>query len=138
VTPLMCGKCSQEFRYNIQLMKHLKSCSEFGSVGGHFICDVCQKVFQSALSLQKHQMKIHKTSIFFCSECQETFASSNEAKLHRRTAQHKTLATRKKLLKNPQLKLQLRKVCRVCKEETANVEELRDHMLAAHPEHKFR
>lgn len=138
LTSLPCGKCLREFRYNIQLMKHLKTCDGPTLLSGHFICDECQKAFQSALSLQKHQVKVHKTSIFFCTECQETFKTANEAKLHRRTVQHKTLSKRKRLLKNPRLKARLMKICPVCKAEKSDILELKDHILVAHPERKFR
>lgn len=143
LTPLSCGVCSQEFRYNIQRLHHLKTCaadsrnSKF-SFGGNFTCDVCQKAFQSALSLQKHGVKAHRTSIFFCSECQQTFETADDAKLHRRTAQHKALASRKRMRGDPQLQARLRKICPICKAEKLDVLELKDHILAAHPEHNFR
>lgn len=140
LTSLRCGKCSAVFRYNIQLMRHLKDCEgdEDKAKSEHFICDSCPKAFQSALSLQKHQTKIHKISIFFCTRCQKTFKTALESKLHRRTAQHKTLAARKRILKNPELKVRARKVCPVCKEDKLDVVELRSHILATHPEHRFR
>lgn len=142
LTNVACNKCHQEFRYNIQRLKHLPTCeaparSKF-SFKENFVCGNCQKAFQSALSLQKHQIKAHKTSIFFCSECQETFKSADEAKLHRRTPEHKALATRKRILLDPKFRARLRKICQVCKEPKADTLELREHILVAHPEHKFR
>lgn len=139
LTPLRCGKCSTAFRYNIQLMRHLKHCEGVaGRLDSHFICDSCPKAFQSALSLQKHQTKIHKISIFFCTRCQLTFKTALESKLHRRTAQHKSLAVRNRIQRSPQIKARVRKTCPVCKEDQLDVVELRSHILATHPEHRFR
>jgi Zinc-finger double-stranded RNA-binding len=142
LTSLKCSKCLQEFRYNIQLMHHLKTCEVAAgnkfNFAENFICDSCPKAFQSALSLQKHQLKAHKTSVFFCSECEKTFKTAKEAKRHRATTQHKSLASRKRMLKDPQLKARLRKVCPICGEEKLDVLELKDHLFAAHPERKFR
>lgn len=142
LTTVSCKNCSEEFRYNIQLMKHLEKCEDAPSgkffFSNSFVCDTCHKAFQSALSLQKHKVKEHKTSIFFCSECQKTFKSAIDAKLHRKTAQHKVLAARKRMRNDPQLKARLSKKCPVCAEEKLDNFELRDHILQAHPEHKFR
>lgn len=142
LTTMACKHCSEEFRYNIQLMKHLQTCEAATITKSNFVdnvvCDVCHKAFQSALSLQKHKMKEHKTSVFFCSECRETFESANDAKIHRKTVQHKTLASRKRMQNDPQLKARLHRNCPVCGEGKLDNFELRDHIIAAHPEHKFR
>lgn len=139
LTSLTCSKCSQDFRYNLQLMQHLKSCAtnDF-NFADNFICDSCPKAFQSALSLQKHQLKTHKTSIFFCSECQQTFNTAKDAKLHRATTQHKALAARKRMQNDPNLKARLSKICPICGETKLDNLELKDHIVAAHPERKFR
>lgn len=145
ITTVVCNKCQQEFRYNIQLLKHLPTCKTLAPsttkkfiFKENFVCGICHKAFQSALSLQKHQIKAHKTSIFFCSECQKTFKSANDARLHRRTAQHKAMSTRKRMLNDSKFKARLKKICKVCKESKADILELREHILAMHPEHKFR
>ena len=139
---LKCSKCSMEFRYNIQLMQHLKTCEAEAKTkfnfSDTFVCPDCKKAFQSALSLQKHQLKAHKTAIYFCSDCKLTFNSAKEAKLHRSTTEHKTLSSRKRMLNDPQLRARLRKICPICKEEKLDILELKDHILAAHPERKFR
>ena len=142
LTPLSCSKCSREFRYNIQLMQHLKTCEAAAvdnfSFADNFICDSCPKAFQSALSLQKHQLKAHKTSIFFCSECRKTFKTAKEAKIHRATTEHKSLASRKRMRDDPELQEKLKKICPHCNEEKLDLLELKDHILAEHPERKFR
>lgn len=142
LTLLKCSTCSREFRYNLQLMQHLKTCEAATvnnfSFADNFICDSCPKAFQSALSLQKHQLKAHKTSIFFCSECRKTFKTAQEAKSHRATTEHKTLASRKRMREDPELKKKLKKICPHCGEEKLDLLELKNHILTAHPERKFR
>jgi Zinc-finger of C2H2 type len=143
LTLLTCSKCDSEFRYNAQLMRHLRTCekpanSEFRFADGNLICDDCGKAFQSALSLQRHKIKAHESRVFFCSECQKTFASADEAKAHRKTSLHKTLVARKRMLGDPELQQRLQKTCPVCKQQLLDVMELRAHILQEHPEHKFR
>lgn len=143
VTLLSCAKCGADFRYNLQLLRHLRTCekpetSEFRFAEGHVECDDCGKAFQSALSLQRHKIKSHRSRVFFCSECRETFASAAEAKTHRRTALHKSLATRRRMREDPELRRKLSKKCPVCKRELLDVMELRAHVLQEHPERQFR
>ena len=142
LSTVSCINCLEEFRFNIQLMKHLETCQTAAltkfSFSGSFVCDVCNKAFQSALSLQKHKIKKHKTSIYFCSDCKDTFESADDAKAHRQTTQHKAFSSRKRMQSDPQLMARLRKNCPVCGEEKLDNFELRDHILEAHPEHKFR
>lgn len=138
-----CENCAQEFRYNVQLLKHLKTCQAVKSkrkflFGRNSSCDQCARSFQSALSLQKHKLKAHKRSIFFCSECEATFATADEAKMHRSSTLHKMVANRKRMAKDPQLKARLRRVCPICKAEMCDIRELRSHILEAHPERKYR
>ncbi|KAL7029915.1 hypothetical protein ACKWTF_006428 [Chironomus riparius] len=141
ITRLLCKQCRQEFRYNIQLMHHMKDCKfkstdkfKFNEI---FNCDMCDKAFQSGLSLQKHKIKAHRISIFFCSECQLTFDTADEAKSHRRTNQHKTLASRKRILNDPQMKERMKKKCPICKEEQMDIIQLKQHIHEFHPERKF-
>ncbi|XP_070502535.1 zinc finger protein 33A isoform X3 [Chironomus tepperi] len=141
ITRLSCKQCRQEFRYNIQLMHHMKECKfkttdkfKFNDI---FNCDMCDKAFQSGLSLQKHKFISHKISIFFCSKCQLTFDTADEAKLHRRTNQHKTLASHKRILNDPKIKDKLKKKCPICKEEQMDIIQLKQHILDFHPERKF-
>jgi len=140
-----CGNCSQTFRYNVQLMRHLKVCQlklaeafSFAADGGGNACSKCSKVFQSALSLQKHKAKLHGISIFFCSDCKVTFKTALQAKAHRSTTQHKTISSRKKLAANPELGERLKKICSVCQQEMSDIIALKEHILQQHPEHKYR
>ncbi|KAG5683278.1 hypothetical protein PVAND_012568 [Polypedilum vanderplanki] len=143
ITRLFCPHCQQEFRYNIQLMRHSKSCElkkmdkfQFDA-GATYGCDVCEKFFQSGLSLQKHKIKAHKVSIFFCSECQLTFNRASEAKAHRRTNQHKMMAIRKRILNDPHIREQMKKKCQFCGLELMDIIELKEHINIKHPERKF-
>lgn len=142
VTPCVCMNCDTHFRYNIQLMHHLKVCNRTVTDNKqHFSCNDCHKVFQSGLRLQKHQVKVHHLSVFFCSECQMQFPTATEARIHRRTALHKTLSSRKKLLSlaaNDQLTIKLKKVCPICKDERLDVLDLKNHIHESHPEHHYR
>ena len=142
VTPCVCLNCDTHFRYNIQLMHHLKVCNRtFTDNKQHFSCNECHKVFQSGLRLQKHQVKVHHLTVFFCSECQMQFPTAMEARVHRRTALHKTLSSRKKLLSlaaNDQLTIKLKKVCPICKDERLDVLDLKNHIHESHPEHHYR
>jgi hypothetical protein len=139
---LFCMQCQQEFRYNIQLMQHLRTC-KFKSIdkfkfNDTFDCDMCEKAFQSALSLQKHKIKAHGIFIFFCSECKLTFQTALEAKTHRRTNQHKAMARRKKSLQDPIAREKMKKVCPFCDDVLMDIIELKQHIRDAHPERNFR
>ncbi|CAO1413602.1 unnamed protein product [Diamesa hyperborea] len=141
VTPCVCMNCDTHFRYNIELMHHLKVCNQTVTDNKQlFSCNECHKVFQSELRLQKHQIKVHHLSVFFCSECQMQFPTASDARIHRRTALHKTLSTRKKLLSlaaNDQLTIKLKKVCPICKDERLDVLDLKNHIHESHPEHHY-
>lgn len=142
IKKISCKNCQEEFRYNIQLLQHLKTCKlkskgEF-SFGGYSNCDICDKSFQSALTLQKHKMRVHKVSIFYCSECHLTFDSAVEAKIHRRTNLHRAVSMRKKISNNPKELEHLKKNCPFCKEKKLDAMELKQHIQDAHPESKFR
>lgn len=142
ISPIACKNCRKEFRYNIQLLQHLKTC-KFESMrkftfDGYTICDLCDKTFQSTLALQKHKMRAHKISIFYCSECHLTFDSAVEAKKHRQTYLHKAISTRNKISKNPTALEHLKKTCPFCKEKKLDIMELKEHILTEHPESKFR
>ena len=142
VIPCVCMNCDTHFRYNIQLMHHLKVCNlTVNDNKQHFSCTNCHKVFQSGLRLQKHQVKVHYLSVFFCTECQMTFTTATAARIHRRTALHKTLSSRKKLLSlaaDSQLTIKLKKVCPICKDERLDVLDLKNHIHESHPEHHYR
>lgn len=141
ISPISCKNCRKEFRYNIQLLQHLKTCkieSKKFAFDGYTICDLCDKTFQSALALQKHKMRAHKISIFYCSECHLTFDSAVEAKKHRRTNLHKAISMRKKISNNPSALEHLKKTCPFCKEKKLDIMELKEHILTTHPENKFR
>lgn len=134
---IFCMKCSLEFRYNFQLLRHLEICA-IPSFDAPNICDICKKAFQSTLSLQKHKKNVHNSLIFFCTECQKTFSSAKESKTHRKTSKHKALALRKRMRQEKSTASCLNKICPVCREEKLDILELRDHILHAHPEQQFR
>lgn len=141
ITRLTCKQCGREFRYNIQLMHHARECKEstlnFKFNDTIFNCDMCDKAFQSGLSLQKHKIKAHGITIFFCSECQLTFNTADEAKAHRRTNQHKTLAARRRISNDPELRQRIMKKCPVCGDELEDIIQLKQHIHDFHPERRF-
>lgn len=145
ISVILCKYCRKEFRYNIQLLQHLKTCEykngEKFTFGGYTICNICDKTFQSAMALQKHKVRIHKISIFYCSECNMTFNSACEAKKHRRTNLHKAISLRRKrkISNNVETKKFLKnKNCPYCKQEQSDIIELKEHILTFHPQNKFR
>lgn len=146
ISLILCKFCRKEFRYNIQLLQHLKSCKSKSEekfiFDGYTKCNICDKTFQSALTLQKHKVRNHKISIFFCSECNMTFNSAAEAKKHRRTNLHKAISLRRRRNKISNdveaTKCLKKKICPYCKQEQLDVIELKEHILTFHPKNKFR
>lgn len=148
ITLILCRYCRKEFRYNFQLLQHMKTCESKATAvatskeqkfifDGYSACNLCDKTFQSTLALQKHNIKVHKISIFYCSQCHMTFKSAIEAKKHRRTNLHKTISFRRKN-SNIDVTSLKKKVCPYCKQEFFDVIELKEHILTSHPKRKFR
>jgi Zinc-finger of C2H2 type len=147
ISRISCKYCHQEFRFNIQLIRHLKTCDlksqQKFPFDGYTNCNICEKVFQSALALQKHKRTIHKISIFYCSECKMTFETALDAKRHRKTSMHKAISQRQQNMRKGSLfeefeKKQKKKICPHCKQEYLDVIELKQHIQIFHSEHKLR
>ncbi|CRL04670.1 CLUMA_CG017734, isoform A [Clunio marinus] len=139
LSEVRCDKCfvttiSLQHRVDETFEKLNKNLFNFTS---NFICDECQRAFQSALSLQKHKRRTHKNPIFFCTDCEKTFVTADEARIHRNGIDHKTITSRKRMQSDPKLKARLQKTCPVCNDTMLDNVELRDHILAMHPEHYF-
>ena len=136
LSPITCENCKQDFALNVELLQHLQVCSRVeptfqfsGVFSSAFVCSTCKKGFQCAVTLQKHHMEAHETTLFYCSFCELTFPTSAEAKQHRRSSKHKATAKKVRgVLVKP-------KVCKVCNLVFENLDELKQHMFREHPEY---
>jgi hypothetical protein len=149
ISRISCKYCHQEFRFNIQLIRHLKTCDlksqQKFPFDGYTNCNICEKVFQSALALQKHKRTAHKISIFYCSECKMTFETARDAKKHRKTSLHKAISQRQNMKKKKgsleefkQQQKNKKKNCPHCKQECLDIIELKQHIQIFHSEDKLR
>lgn len=149
---IVCPRCAQCFQLNVQLRSHMNN-DQCGTpeTGGAtvsavaaaassssdryqsiFRCPTCPVIAQSLRSLQHHQTKMHAHSAFFCSICQQTFATSAEAREHRSTAEHKVQSKRQRLSESgAEL---LRRKCRCCEATLSDVVQLKEHMRSMHPD----
>ncbi|XP_052750855.1 zinc finger protein 28-like [Galleria mellonella] len=137
---LRCETCNVEFRYNMEIKRH---CQKTGHALAYTAtdsyqelhkCKHCKVKFKSSLSLAAHLKTIHKQKAFFCLVCSKTFNSSEEAKHHRQTSEHRI--RKKEILKEKGLITKdLTKKCPYCKDELflKNILELKDHIRRVHP-----
>lgn len=142
-TVLRCGTCSNEFRYNVEVKQH---CRKTGHELCHTAtegyqelhkCQQCNDKFKSSLTLAAHLKSKHKQRSFFCLVCSVTFASSEEAKRHRQTSEHRV--RRKEILSAKGVSVKsLKKKCPYCKDNVwlKNIIELKDHIRNVHPDNK--
>lgn len=136
LSPIICQNCNQDFALNFLLLQHLRVCSpveptfQFSGVfSSAFVCQTCKKGFQCAVSLQKHHLEVHEATYFYCSLCELTFTTANEAKQHRRSHQHKETAKKVRgVLEKP-------KVCKVCMLVFDAMDGLKQHIFREHPEY---
>ncbi|XP_045785022.1 zinc finger protein Xfin [Maniola jurtina] len=139
-TVLSCATCDKEFRYNMEIKRHcLKA--------GHALaitatdnyqelhrCQHCKQKFKSSVTLAAHLKSSHKQKAFFCLVCSKTFATSEEAKRHRQTSEHRI--RRKENMSQRGLDTKdLSKKCPYCTEKVIlkNILELKDHIRRIHP-----
>ncbi|XP_011502698.1 PREDICTED: zinc finger protein 780B [Ceratosolen solmsi marchali] len=141
---LMCSTCCRRFRYNIQLRFHAKDTghevdhSASDEYQCRLTCNVCGQVVRSLISLQRHQLALHKpakegvniASPYFCSFCLLKFRTARQAVLHRRTSSHKETVKRRKAGDVPKSFIQ----CPHCKETHSELVEHKYHLLSKHPE----
>ncbi|KAK9879849.1 hypothetical protein WA026_008353 [Henosepilachna vigintioctopunctata] len=138
VNYVQCGTCSEQFRLNIQLKKHMNTFNHklpenFESTDCR--CDICGSNFNSDISLQRHNKNVHKLKSFICGICKLTFRSSGEAKEHRNSDQHYYATLEKK---NSSDKTILQKQCQYCSQNFKNFLELKEHIKIAHTEFHSR
>lgn len=142
-TILKCGSCFKEFRYNIEMKKH---CEKTGHPLPFTATDVyqelhncqhCKTKFKSSLTLAAHLKSKHNQKAFLCLVCEKTFLSSEEAKKHRQTSEHRV--RRKENLKDQGIPIKdMTKKCPYCIEKVIfrNILVLKEHIRSAHPEVK--
>uniref|UniRef100_A0AAG5DI19 C2H2-type domain-containing protein n=1 Tax=Anopheles atroparvus TaxID=41427 RepID=A0AAG5DI19_ANOAO len=141
ITRIRCDCCEQEFRYNAELRRHQRHCTEASveaieqvrtRVQNTFLCGLCSATFPNRIRLLQHGQKLHRLAHYYCSICECSFGTAQESMQHRRTTHHKIMSARRRK------KLNLaRKSCFVCKKELADVLELKQHIATYHPEVKY-
>ncbi|XP_058123751.1 zinc finger protein ZFAT [Anopheles ziemanni] len=141
ITRIRCDFCEEEFRYNAELRRHQRHCTEASleaieevrtRVQNTFLCELCNSTFPNRIRLLQHGQKLHRLAHYYCSICECSFETAQESARHRRTSRHKVLSARRR--KKTSL---VRKSCPVCKEELADVLELKQHIANCHPEVKY-
>ncbi|CAH2085992.1 unnamed protein product [Euphydryas editha] len=139
-TIFRCEICRQEFRYNFEIKQH---CLKTGHEMAHTAtdtyqelhrCQHCRQKFKSSVTLAAHLKSRHKQKAFFCLVCSRTFSSSEEAKRHRQTSEHR-IRRKEKLRERGMTTKDLSKKCPYCTEKVIlrNILELKDHIKRAHP-----
>ncbi|KFB38565.1 hypothetical protein ZHAS_00005844 [Anopheles sinensis] len=141
ITRIRCDSCEEEFRYNAELRRHQRHCTEASletieevrtRVQNTFLCELCNSTFPNRIRLLQHGQKLHRLAHYYCSICECSFETAQESARHRRTSRHKVLSARSR--KKTSL---VKKSCPVCKEELADVLELKQHIANCHPEVKY-
>ncbi|KAI8434662.1 hypothetical protein MSG28_003195 [Choristoneura fumiferana] len=92
---LKCETCYKEFRYNAEIRRHCEltdhqltytATDEYQELHN---CQQCSAKFKSSLTLAAHLKSVHKQKTHLCLVCSRTFCSSEEAKQHRNTSEHR-------------------------------------------------
>ncbi|KAK6625350.1 hypothetical protein RUM43_005647 [Polyplax serrata] len=132
-----CSICFKEFRFSRELTRHREVHHPEtldADAGNKFACTLCDQSFKSMKSLQKHIIHMHKGDVkipYFCSTCNEFFATVTEAKNHRNGQLHKY----KKALADsgglPQKKGLVR-TCTYCGDTLENIDKLKSHLYDRH------
>ncbi|XP_056634937.1 zinc finger protein 585B [Diorhabda sublineata] len=134
--PTKCPTCNEEFLLNMQLLNHCKQFqhddTEVKKFKNEYICDICGEGLLSNMSLRRHKHIIHKQKYFICTPCNLKFDDINEAKLHRKSQQHKYKSLEKQNCTN------LKKKCQYCDACFGNFLLLKQHLRSDHPEHNVR
>lgn len=142
-TIIKCDTCLMEFKYNIEMKKHSeKTGHPLGYTGTDIYqelhkCRLCAAKFKSSLTLAAHLKSKHKQRAYLCLVCEKTFNSSEEAKTHRQTSEHRI--RRKENLKEQGVEIKdLRKKCPYCSDRVIlkNIIDLKDHIRTVHPDNK--
>ncbi|KAJ0180800.1 hypothetical protein K1T71_004204 [Dendrolimus kikuchii] len=142
-TIFKCGSCFKEFRYNIEMKKHCEKTGHPLPFTGTDVyqelhnCQYCKTKFKSSLTLAAHLKSKHKQKAFLCLVCEKTFPSSEEAKKHRQTSEHRV--RRKENSKEQGVPIKdMSKKCPYCIEKVIfrNILVLKDHIRSSHPDVK--
>lgn len=139
-TILKCETCYKEFRYNIEMKRHCQSTGHPLTVTATdnyqelHKCQHCKAKFKSSLTLAAHLKSKHKQRAYLCLVCAKTFNSSEEAKRHRQTSEHRIKRTENIRVKGGSAK-DLSKKCPYCIESVIlrNILVLKDHIRKVHP-----
>uniref|UniRef100_A0A336LGN2 CSON007954 protein n=1 Tax=Culicoides sonorensis TaxID=179676 RepID=A0A336LGN2_CULSO len=138
LTEILCPACKQEFRFNIELNKHMINCDNSWK-NYEFKCNMCEKNCKTRAALAQHLARDHPESVgskkFFCSVCKENFATPEEARRHRRTTEHRVKSAR---LRGLDKEGALMKKCQICNETGfKDVLILKEHIREIHPNVKY-
>ncbi|XP_029174316.1 zinc finger and BTB domain-containing protein 24-like [Nylanderia fulva] len=79
-----------------------------------FICDICNKEFQTISNYGRHRRKHFVKNKLVCSKCSQTFNASQDLKVHLKTCKHKIY------------------VCKKCKKQFDSVYKLSKHLQSTH------
>ncbi|XP_075992880.1 uncharacterized protein LOC142987826 [Anticarsia gemmatalis] len=139
-TIFSCATCHQEFRYNIEMKRHCQKTSHPLSVTATdnyqelHNCQQCKAKFKSSLTLAAHLKSKHKQRAYLCLVCAKTFSSSEEAKRHRQTSEHRIRRKENMRAQGVPTK-DLSKKCPYCTEAVIlrNILVLKDHIRRVHP-----
>ena len=72
-----CNTCQKTFRYKAGLKRHIIVTHNRGELKNLFKCNLCEKRFYSNADLNRHSFVHNGVREFSCSQCSESFYSSN-------------------------------------------------------------
>lgn len=142
-TVLKCETCSETFRYNIELKRHSQKTEHplvYTATDTYqelHKCQHCKAKFKTSLTLAAHLKSRHKHKTHLCLVCSKTFDSSEEAKRHRQSSEHR-INRKEMLMKQGVITKDLRKKCPYCPGDVMvkNILVLKDHIRTYHPDVK--
>ncbi|XP_013105184.1 zinc finger protein 135 isoform X2 [Stomoxys calcitrans] len=113
-----------------------------------FQCPKCFEPFQNPQPLLQHLAESHNISVFLCQICQQTFPTSNDFKLHKRSICSKSTSATcvncpfcgKAFSSTLKLKQHLRivhtqnkkHICQLCDKQFSTLDHLKKHVLSQH------
>ncbi|XP_022819855.1 zinc finger protein 433 [Spodoptera litura] len=139
-TLFKCDACSKDFRYNIEMKRHYQTTGHPLAVTATdnyqelHNCQHCKAKFKSSLTLAAHLKSKHKQRAYLCLVCAMSFKSSDEAKRHRQTSEHRI--KRKENLREQGLPTKdMSKKCPYCTDNVIlrNILVLKEHIRRMHP-----
>lgn len=118
-----CGKCANSFKTEIEFENHLKLCSIIS-----ITCELCDTIFISDLSLDKHNIRFHKE--VNCSTCKKSFSGTYLLKEHMKKEHTQASKAYKKTVATP--------FCAICSKVFENQNLLIEHKLQHISEEKVK